>query len=570
MSAQANHTVWSAYLSASTGTVAVGSVMIPDVDGDYYVIATSAARTAAVRTSCAGGVAITAGDSTNRSVELQTVGPCPPSITGLGAGLAGPIIVSATGTLERKVTPTTSDIVMGKCDADGWAYLNVSGGTPGTGSPGGSSKQLQYNLTATTFGGLPWTYEGAPAGVAEVRAENSSRQTVTRYLTASQYDVWSAYAYEADPVFGDYEVLSIGGDGAGSAASMPDVFRTYGRSVQLQQAGRSADADWSLFFLARPIGTSTGTGLGIFPNFLVRGTTFDALSAANDFGTGKGVIGLKEAATNPSTNPTLGVVIFNKAADGEVYYRKKDGTERPMYGGLPTGASTEIQTRSGDTFLGATNVKAGSGYLSIGATPGSSGQLRLTSSGILIGVAGTTAMEVSGGTMRFGATSGAPTYVELVGGTASYMGYGAAPGIFQVDASGSHLNHSTHERVYDSGTQGKLKGVWAETTNATPANVQTITPVEDKPMTVECRVTAGKQAGGGAASIWFVRKIYKDGGAITLGARTTIHSEVDAGIAGAAADLVVSGSDVVLQVTGVAATTIEWATRVDYDLVNAT
>ena len=54
-------------------------------------------------------------------------------------------------------------------------------------------------------------------------------------------------------------MLTIGADGVGAAASMPDVLRTFGRSVQILQAGRTADTDYAAFFLARPIGTSTGT-----------------------------------------------------------------------------------------------------------------------------------------------------------------------------------------------------------------------------------------------------------------------------------------------------------------------
>jgi hypothetical protein len=131
MPAQAQHSVWTAFLSPTTDEVAVGYVMIPDADGDYYVVATSAARTAASRTTCASGITLTAGDATNRAVEIQTVGPCPPEITGLGAGSAGPIIVSTTGTLERKASPVDGDVVAGKCDADGWAYLNFAGGEAG-------------------------------------------------------------------------------------------------------------------------------------------------------------------------------------------------------------------------------------------------------------------------------------------------------------------------------------------------------------------------------------------------------------------------------------------------------
>lgn len=129
MSAQANHTVWSAYLSPTTGTVARGKCMSLDADGDYYEIATLAARTASGRGTAIAGIARTPGDSDNRAIEIQTVGPCEPHITQLGDGVAGFIIVNDDGDLERKPAPDTGDIVCGLCDTDGWAYLNFSSTT---------------------------------------------------------------------------------------------------------------------------------------------------------------------------------------------------------------------------------------------------------------------------------------------------------------------------------------------------------------------------------------------------------------------------------------------------------
>lgn len=43
----------------------------------------------------------------------------------------------------------------------------------------------------------------------------------------------------------------------------------------------------------------------------------------------------------------------------------------------PGGSASEVQVKNGDSFAGATNVKAGSGYVSVGATPATDGALRL-------------------------------------------------------------------------------------------------------------------------------------------------------------------------------------------------
>ncbi|MCW5834504.1 MAG: collagen-like protein [Labilithrix sp.] len=122
MPAIQQHTVWSAYLSGTRGPVPLGYVMIPD-DARFAVVATSANRALYGRTSAAMGLTISHGD--DRSVELQTVGPCPPEITGLGPGAASDLRVSSTGRLER-ATIGDGDVYAGKCDADGWAYLNLA------------------------------------------------------------------------------------------------------------------------------------------------------------------------------------------------------------------------------------------------------------------------------------------------------------------------------------------------------------------------------------------------------------------------------------------------------------
>lgn len=56
------------------------------------------------------------------------------------------------------------------------------------------------------------------------------------------------------------------------------------------------------------------------------------------------------------------------------------GSYQPWGGGSPGGSTGEIQTNNGaGGFSGATNVKAGSGFVSIGSNAASSGALRLTS-----------------------------------------------------------------------------------------------------------------------------------------------------------------------------------------------
>jgi hypothetical protein len=155
MSAQQQHSVWTAYLTGADDPPAVGYCLIPNAAGTKYIVASAANRTAASRTTAVAGIVIREGDV--NSVEVQTVGPCPPEITLLGTGAAGPIIVDDNGRLARKPTPLTSDIVAGKCDADGWAYLNFSSrdGSDATGAtPGGSAGDTQIHSPTDTLQGF--------------------------------------------------------------------------------------------------------------------------------------------------------------------------------------------------------------------------------------------------------------------------------------------------------------------------------------------------------------------------------------------------------------------------------
>lgn len=161
MPAQSYSTVWNGYLSGTTGTVNVGDCVIPDADAEFYIVATAANRTAASRTARVSGIALTAGDDDNRHIEFQTIGPCPPSITGLTAGTASDLRVSSTGRLER-ATISGSDIYAGRCDADGWAYLDFAGSASAvaaSATAGGDNKTIQYNSSGSFGGETQWTRE---------------------------------------------------------------------------------------------------------------------------------------------------------------------------------------------------------------------------------------------------------------------------------------------------------------------------------------------------------------------------------------------------------------------------
>lgn len=161
--AQQSHTVWTAHLDATSGEIAKGDVLCLNAAGNRYILSTEANRTATNRRSA--GVAITAADNiTTKAVEMQFTGVIPKSFSNLGTGTGDVSIrVSTIGHLERVASPTTDDDVVGRCDADGVAYVNfasvaeVQGVATTPASPEGS---IQTNADGTSFGSIAIGDEG--------------------------------------------------------------------------------------------------------------------------------------------------------------------------------------------------------------------------------------------------------------------------------------------------------------------------------------------------------------------------------------------------------------------------
>ena len=295
MPAQSYSTVWTGFLSPTTGTVAVGKIMCLDADGDYYVVATSAARTSAVRTTACAGITLTAGDSTNRAVEIQTVGPCPPSVTGLGAGTAGPVIVSSTGTLERKATPGVSDILCGFCDADGWAYLNFSPTI-------GGGAELPFDVGTGT---LPTTGElarfGSSIGAGFVASplltwvRDSDLGTTNNLISVTDQGADASLVIYAGATTGDTSITRL----SGVTASIRGT-----RAVDIQ-GGTGAGA-WG------------SGGVTLSPNVGLCCT--QGTPGSTNFKGGQGVVFQGNVTTLPTAGPSTGAFTYVRALRHHGYY----------------------------------------------------------------------------------------------------------------------------------------------------------------------------------------------------------------------------------------------------------
>lgn len=218
-----------AVLQGVATTVSVGQALLKSSTG--YVVATSANRTTYSRR--ADGIALTA-SSSGGAVQIAHEGLVDSSVTGLGAGTASWVRVSATGTLER-VTPGSGDDIVGKCTVDGdlhlecnkWDSNNYLGSfTAGGDLTGTSSSQTVAKVNGTTI----TTAGGALAVGAVLRT------------TAAGVADWGTVALaDTDAVSGTLP-LTNGGFGANVSA----------------QAGIPVVAAGTFGFVTAPTGTIVG------------------------------------------------------------------------------------------------------------------------------------------------------------------------------------------------------------------------------------------------------------------------------------------------------------------------
>ncbi len=147
---------WNARLGSAIAVLPRGQCVVKDGDGDY-VISTLAARTSlgtGGENKRSAGIAKTAADSINRSFGFQFCGVVPSELSGLGTGAQNELVhVDDNGYLARG----TGVDVVGRCDADGTAYVLFGGVaiSPEVDPtlPGGDPGDTQHNVADTSFGG---------------------------------------------------------------------------------------------------------------------------------------------------------------------------------------------------------------------------------------------------------------------------------------------------------------------------------------------------------------------------------------------------------------------------------
>lgn len=136
-----------------------------------------------------------------------------------------------------------------------------------------------------------------------------------------------------------------------------------------------------------------------------------------DFGGGSGVIGIDNAATAPTTNPTAGIVLYVDSADNTLKYRKADGTIVSLSGGggSPGGATTQVQFNDAGAFGGDPGLTYDKTNDRIAVTGGLDLGSGVATDGVMRVAGGFTMKSIVGGVNRpvLEATTGA---VVILGG----------------------------------------------------------------------------------------------------------------------------------------------------------
>lgn len=205
---------WNSRLSNAASALAVGQVVVRNDDGEYLP-ATAANRAATGRKSA--GLARSAADSRNTGFAGQFCGLVPASLSGLEEGPQDDYVrVDADGFLERVTTPDfENDDVVGRCDADGTAYVIFGGAVVS-----GESIWVNVRRFGAKGDGVTDDTAAIQAAVAAVKLRAlATGQGARLYFPAGVYLSEEMIDFDSTDAGHLYQSVTICGDGGGLTGS---------------------------------------------------------------------------------------------------------------------------------------------------------------------------------------------------------------------------------------------------------------------------------------------------------------------------------------------------------------
>lgn len=300
---------------ATLGVVAVGVTTSGDstrrfqinTDGKLLWSAGSGTQDTIVVRDTSGGLKINNTAGTTLSPATPTLSVVPLGVTSTSTSAGGALLVNnGTNTGSGVIVYTNAG-----SDAAG-RLMSVRSDNPAFSQPGlhvdyegtGTASTILHNGTGTASNALNITSNNTDDSAVGINGAEITRGTVK---------IVHNYPGVADP---NASALSLRANGVGTAAQ--GIFfdaengGTTGNLMKMRQAGVDQ-------FIMAPNG-----GLYTSSNIQVGSTV-------QDFGAGSVVVGLKNATTVPTTNPTGGVIIYSEG--GVLKYRDPNGSIFSLTGG---------------------------------------------------------------------------------------------------------------------------------------------------------------------------------------------------------------------------------------------
>jgi hypothetical protein len=354
-----------------------------------------------------------------------------------------------------------------------------------------------------------------------------------------------------------------GGTYYGDGSNLTNIVKTITAST-----GLSADTSTGNVTLINTapdqiITLSADTGIstsGTYPNFSIKNTAPDQTVVLNN-GTGISTSGTYPNFTITNTAPDQTVTLNN-------------GTGISTTGTYPTFTITNTAPDQTVSISGGTGITTGGTYPNFTIVNSLPDQTVVLNNGTGISTSGTypnftitntspdQTVTISGGT---GITTGGtyPNFTITNSSPDQTVVVSAGSGI---SVSGTYPNFTITYTGTSGGAGSSIFTASTTTTNATISTVQTITGITDNNTSI---IEVYVKAYQSSATNWGVWKrtlsVTKVSGTVTIQEENADVDKQSSGLSANSLSFSVSGGDILVQVTGIAATTINWASA--YDIV---